>query len=69
MTTQFYHDMKRPEVEKAARAICLEHGLDPDQIIPDNGYLDAARIPRWYQQQEKALAVLAVLKSLDMVAS
>lgn len=46
-------------LEKMARAMCKERGLDPDEIVPATGWEGAERIPRWHKDREWAARFIA----------
>lgn len=55
----FYRDYGDPKVERLARAICRARQVDPDELVPDNGYGDAPLVPKWWKSQDAALDFLA----------
>lgn len=60
---RFYRDFGRPDVERLARAVCLEEGCDPDSMIKETGYSDAALMPRWWRYQADTLKFIAMMKA------
>lgn len=61
--SDFYMDFERPDVKKLARAICIEQNLDPDGMVPDSGFPNAAAIPLWWKYQFDALKFIAMTKA------
>ncbi len=62
---EFYYDFGRPDVQVLARAICGEMRSDPDGLVPETGYINAALIPRWWLYQEDALKFIAMEKASE----
>lgn len=60
---QLHHNYGRPDVERLARAICVERGYDPDMLRPDSGYPDAVQIPLWWTKQDEAISFIAMMKA------
>jgi hypothetical protein len=63
MTTQYYRDFNRPDVELLARAICVEQNLDPDGLVKETGSENAALMPLWWRYQFDALKFIAMTKA------
>lgn len=59
MTAQFYRDEGDQVVARLAKAICRSKGRDPYELVRDNGYRNAPKIPAWWQEQGFARAFIA----------
>lgn len=59
----YYWDFGRPDVERLARAICVEMERDPAGMVPETGCDDAALIPLWWKYQSDALKFIAMTKA------
>lgn len=60
MELRYYHDFGVPEIERLARAIASYQGLDPDSMVPETGYDDAALMPLWWRYQTDAMKYIAM---------
>jgi hypothetical protein len=60
MELRYYHDFGIPEVERLARAIAIYQGQDPDRMVHETGYADAALMPLWWRYQADAMKYIAM---------
>lgn len=57
-------DIAEHDVASVARAICVAHGFDPDEQVPDAHAVDKDRlVPRWLLMRQQARTQIAAFKA------